>query len=291
MKKSIFYPIIIFLIIFCISCNDPGKGTPDHTIQYTSIAGVDNNLLSLDIYNDGISGTAPVVIWIHGGGWAIGDKANAMEFKEQLMLNQNYVLVSINYRLSNGSNGIIHPIHVQDIAKAIAWTYNNIHNYGGDSSKIVVMGHSAGAHLAALVCTDETYLQAEGLDLGIIDGCGSFDTEAYNIVYSMNNGNSENDIYINAFTNNPVVWADASPTNHINVGKNIPEEFLLVRRGGTVREYICNEFADSLTSIGSHVVVIDGTSLSHEQVNDHIGAPNDNIMTTPVINFLQASFH
>jgi len=284
--------VLILLPLLSYSCNpNPGKGTPDYTIEYNSIAGVDANLLSLDIYNDGISPNAPVVIWIHGGGWAIGDKANGMEFKEQLMKENNYVLVSINYQLSNGSNGVIHPTHVQDVAKAIAWVYNNIGNYGGDSTKMVVMGHSAGAHLAALVCTDESYLQAEGLDLGIIDGCGSFDTEAYNIHYSMINGNEDNSLYVNAFTNNSTIWANASPINHIQVGKNIPAEFLLVKRGGSARQFICTQFADSLTTIGVNTMVIDGASLNHEQVNDYIGAPNDHVMTAPIISFLQASFN
>lgn len=292
MKRSFVSWMGIIFMLFLFSCHpDPGKGTPDYTIQYANIPGVDGNLLSLDIYNEGIPANAPVVIWIHGGGWTTGDKSFGMEFKEQLMKEQNYVLVSINYRLSNGTNGIIHPTHVQDVAKAIAWVYHNIGDYGGDSTKMAVMGHSAGAHLAALVCTDETYLQAEGLDLDIIDGCGSFDVEAYNINYSMNNGNQENELYINAFTNNTAVWENASPVNHIDPGKNIPSEFLLVKRGTEVRRYICDQMRDSLISIGVHTVVIDGSSLNHEQVNDYIGAPGDQVMTSPVISFLQASFN
>lgn len=290
MKKNPIY--ILILLVVLGSCGpDPGKGTPDYTIQYDNIAGVDANLLSLDIYNEGITGPAPVVIWVHGGGWAIGDKAFGTEYKESLCKTNNYILVSINYRLTSSGNGVQHPIHVQDVAKAIAWVYNNISNYGGDSTKLVVMGHSAGAHLAALVSTDETYLQNEGLDLNILSGCGSFDTQAYNIPYSMANGNEDNSIYTNAFTSNSSVWANASPVYHVAPGKNIPPYFLLAKRGGAASQYICNEMKDSLISIGVNVNVIDASSLTHEEVNDHIGAPNEHLMTDAVVSFLQASFN
>jgi acetyl esterase/lipase len=51
------------------------------------------------------------------------------------------------------------------VAKAIAWVKRNIQTYGGDPGSLVVMGHSAGAQMAALVCTDERFLKAEGLAL------------------------------------------------------------------------------------------------------------------------------
>jgi len=282
----------LFIAIFFASCApDPGKGTADYTIAYDTIGGVDPNLLSLDIYTDGVTGPAPVVIWVHGGGWQIGDKSNAMEFKETLCKENGYLLVSLNYRLSTSVSGVMHPNHVQDVAHGIAWVYNNIVQYGGDSTKIAVMGHSAGAHLAALVCTDETYLQTYGLDLSIIQGCGSFDTEGYNIPYAMTNSTDENGIYTNAFGTNPSDWVNASPTLHVSAGKNIPGYFLFARRGSAVRQQIMYEFSDSLSSIGIATTIIDATSLSHEQVNDHIGAPNENIMTTPVLTFLQSVFN
>jgi len=273
------------------SCNNPSKGSPDFTIEYSSIPGVDPNLLSLDIYNEGITGPAPVVIWVHGGGWAIGDKSNGMEFKEELCKQNNYVLVSVNYRLTSAGNGVQHPVHVQDVAKAVAWTYENISQYSGDSSKIVIMGHSSGAHLAALLCTDETYLEAEGYDLGIIDGCGSFDTEAYDIPTSMANGNEDNSIYLNAFTGDSNIWLQASPLSHIAPGKNIPSYFLLARRGNTNRQQICNNFGSSLSAALVNVNIIDATSINHEQVNDFIGAPDDPIMTPYVVDFLQVAFN
>jgi arylformamidase len=290
MKNPVISFLVLFILLFTSCAPSPDKGTPDYTIQYTSIPGVNANLLSLDIYNEGVTGPAPVVIWIHGGGWQTGDKTNAMEFKESLCKEQGYLLVSINYRLSAPGNGIIHPTHVQDVARAVAWVYNNIGNYGGDSTKIAVLGHSAGAHLAALVCTDETYLQNEGLDLNILSGCGSFDTQAYDVPSVMAGGGSELDLYTNAFGTNPTNWSNASPTFHVSPGKNIPP-FLLARRGDSARQQICNTFADSLLASGITATVIDASSLTHEEVNDHIGAPDETIMTPSVLSFLQTIFN
>lgn len=291
MKRIPFITIASLILLFAACAHNPGKGTPDYTITYDTIGGVDPNLLSLDIYNNGITGPAPVVIWVHGGGWQIGDKANGMEFKETLCKENGYILVSLNYRLTASGNGIMHPNHVQDVANGIAWVYNNIGQYGGDSTKIAVIGHSSGAHLTALVCTDETYLQTYGLDLSIIQGCASFDTEAFDIPYSMGNGNDENEIYLNAFGSDPLDWANASPSFHVSPGKNIPGEFLFARRGDNIRQQICYAFSDSLNNIGVTTTVIDATSLSHEEVNDRIGSPNDNVMTARVLAFLQSVFN
>ena len=68
-----------------------------------------------------------------------------------------------------------------DIAKAIRWVHDHAQEYGGDPNSIFVMGHSAGAHLAALVCTDDRYLKAESLSLSIIKGCVPVDVSVYDI--------------------------------------------------------------------------------------------------------------
>lgn len=286
MKKILFIGV---LLVSIVACDKPKKGDPDYTIQYDTIAGVDPNLLSLDLYTEGITASAPVVIWVHGGGWAIGDKQNQLEYKINLCKEQNYLLVSVNYRLT-GTNGVMHPDHVTDVGTAVAWVYNHIGEYGGDSSKIVVMGHSAGAHLAALVCTDPQYLASHGLSLGIIDGCGSFDTEAYDLSASLGDPEADPTLYTNAFGTNASLWPLASPANYVTSGTGIPNRWIFARRGGSQREAILNSFVSQLTGIGSSCTVIDATSLTHEEVNTHIGMEGDVIMTPYVLTFLQQSF-
>ena len=69
----------------------------------------------------------------------------------------------------------------RDVAKSIRWVHDHIAEYGGDPKRLFVMGHSAGAQLAALICTDDRYLKAEGLSLAIIKGCVPVDGDTYDV--------------------------------------------------------------------------------------------------------------
>ena len=122
------------------------------TVEYKQLSGVEENLLSLDIYYTSETNVKkPVVIYVHGGAWSIGDKASQLDNKIALFESLNYVLVSINYRLSpfpyelTNPDRVMFPVHNNDVADAIKWVYDNIDTYGGNSNKIALLGHSAGA--------------------------------------------------------------------------------------------------------------------------------------------------
>ncbi len=89
----------------------------------------------------------PVVFFIHGGGWNCEDKSNT-RFYALDWINMGYTVVSINYRLAPHSQ---HPCQIEDCALALKWVIDNIRRYGGNPNKIVGIGHSAGAHLLALL--------------------------------------------------------------------------------------------------------------------------------------------
>src|SRR4051812_15979676 len=120
----------------------------------------------LDVYSPKDAKNLPVVFWIHGGGWQAGDKTS-VQLKPQVFVDKGFVFVSTNYRLLPSVDmGTI----IRDVAKSIHWVHDHIAEYGGDPKRLFVMGHSAGAQLAALVCTDDRYLKAEKLSLAIIKG-------------------------------------------------------------------------------------------------------------------------
>src|SRR5205823_5671892 len=103
------------------------------------------------------------VFFVHGGAWRNGDKSGILGVYSALgrfLVRHGLGAVIINYRLSPA---VRHPAHVQDVAKAFAWTHKNIARYGGRPDQIFLCGHSAGGHLVALLATDPTYLKAEGL--------------------------------------------------------------------------------------------------------------------------------
>src|SRR5215208_2901531 len=113
----------------------------------------------LDVYSPPNAKNLPVVFWIHGGGWQAGDKTG-VQIKPKVFVEKGFVFVSTNYRLlPNVDMATI----VRDVAKSIRWVHDHIAEHGGDPKRLLVMGHSAGAQLAAILCTDHRYIKAEGL--------------------------------------------------------------------------------------------------------------------------------
>ncbi len=90
---------------------------------------------------------APVLIQIHGGGWTIGNKEQQGLLLMNRMAQQGWVCVSANYRLAPKHR---FPTQIVDVKRAIAWVHENIADYGGDPSYVVITGGSAGGHLASL---------------------------------------------------------------------------------------------------------------------------------------------
>src|SRR6202453_2301966 len=136
-----------------------------------------NERQMLDVYAPENAKNLPVIFWIHGGGWQAGDKTKA-QAKPKAFTDRGFVFVATNYRfLPTVDMGTI----VRDIAKSIHWVHGHIAEYGGDPKRLLIMGHSAGAQLAALICTDDRYLKAEGLSLAITKGCVPVDGDTYDV--------------------------------------------------------------------------------------------------------------
>ena len=120
----------------------------------------------LDIYTPANAKNFPLVFWIHGGGWQTGDKANVQE-KPAWFMQKGFVFVSINHRLLPE---VDMDTLVRDVAKAFGWMHKNIAEHGGDPKRVLVGGHSSGAQLATLICTDDRYLKAEGVSFDSLIG-------------------------------------------------------------------------------------------------------------------------
>ena len=131
----------------------------------------------LDVYAPDGAKNLPVVFWIHGGGWQAGNKS-MVGVKPAAFMPAGFVFVSINYRLlPTVDMGAL----TSDVATALGWVHKNIGTYGGDPARLLVMGHSAGGQLAALMCTDDKYAKAEGLSLTMIKGCVPVDADTFDI--------------------------------------------------------------------------------------------------------------
>ncbi len=110
----------------------------------------------LDVYYPENRSNFPTVVWFHGGGITGGNKSIPEKLKEK-----GIAVVAVNYRLSPK---VECPIYIEDAAAAVAWTFKNIENFGGDRDKIVVSGHSAGGYLTSMVGLDKSYLAKYNID-------------------------------------------------------------------------------------------------------------------------------
>lgn len=262
------------------------------TVAYKALSGIDPNLLSLDIYHFGqVTPNSPVVIYVHGGAWAIGDKANALDNKKNLFTSLGYLLISVNYRLSpnpvsTDPNRVMFPTHNNDVADAVKWVYDNIATYGGNKNKMAIMGHSAGAHLVSLTGTSNQFLPARGISLNTIKGVASIDSEGYDVAFQCNDNNS---YYLNAFGDTNTNWVQASPLNQLFSGTAYPR-FFIAKRGAAQRIVISDNFITKLQSVGATVSQVTGSQYDHEGINDAIGSPGETAITDPLKTFLAQCF-
>ena len=242
-------------------------------IRYATAEGVDPKRLSLDVYTPEKppNGAAkrPVMIFVHGGGWRLGDKS-AVNAKPAYFIGGGYVFVSVNYRFVPAGR---HPVNVQDVARAIAWVHGNIARYGGDPDAICIMGHSAGAHLVALVATDERHLKAAGKDLSVVKGVIPLDTRVFDVGKIVKT--SIIGVYRNAFGDDPKLWEDASPIRYVAPGKGIPP-FLIVYAGpAPSRKEAATEMAGALRKAGIRAEVHHAAGKNHMTLNREFGLPDD----------------
>ena len=288
--------VISLTILGCdkedITTQDPVKNLST-SVEYEQLTGVDPNLLSLDIYyNSLIALKKPVVIYVHGGGWIIGDKSNQVENKIDLFQSLDYIFVSINYRLSpfpyelNNPDRVMYPIHNVDVANAIKWVFDNISQYGGNSNKIALLGHSAGAHLVCLTGTNQTFLNNVGLNLTNIKGVAVIDTEVYDVLSKVQDNDTSR---INAFGTDSSLNIQASPIFNIIDGVDYPK-FFIAKRGNANRILAANNFISALEQNGVSVSQIDGSIYNHSGINSAIGEPGETLITNPLKQFFEECF-
>jgi len=261
-------------------------------LQYRTVDGVDPNLLSLDLYEPVRAagcGPAPLVVWVHGGGWAIGDKRNQLADKVALFAAEGWVFASVNYRLTPSEPttdpaAVRYPIHNQDVAAAVAWLRERAATWNADADRLLIFGHSAGAGIVSQLATNERFLAEHSLGLDALRCAALLDTEAYDVRGQCEAGT---EIYLNAFGSDPAVWDEASALNHVAPDKGICP-MLVVTRGTAAREALSARFVDALTAAGIPATLINADPLDHAGVNDAVGAPGDTIVTPPLMAFLRA---
>ena len=271
----------------------------------------DNPQQTLDVYAPTDGRRLPVVVWIHGGGWHRGDKTD-VDRKPQAFVARGFVFVSINYRLFPSAT--IKQI-AEDVAKAIRWTHDHAQDYKGDSNRIIVMGHSAGAQLAALVCTDDRYLKAEGLSLSAIKACVPVDGDSYDVPlqiqtveegpaasYTLTFGDPKMLEQLPTMTlvakgkraasyrvkfGDEAMQKELSAVTHIATGKNIPPFLILHVADHPETKAQSERLVQVLQAAGVSAKAYPADGKNHTTINADLGLPNDRA-TQEMFTFLDA---
>jgi acetyl esterase/lipase len=234
----------------------------------------------VDIYAPEGARNLPVAFWIHGGGWQTGDRTN-VQVKPQAFVDKGFVFVSTGYRLlTNVEMGTI----FRDIAKSVAWVHEHIAEHGGDPNRIFVMGHSAGAQLAALICIDDRYLKAEGLSLAIIKGCVPVDGDTYDVPAIIETVETRQRVHglpmpkfghRVKFGNDPAKHRDYSAVTHVAKGKGIPPFLILHVADHPDVSAQAERLEAVLTDAGIPTRRFAARETNHSKLNENLGLPDD----------------
>jgi acetyl esterase/lipase len=237
----------------------------------------------LDVYAPTRGENHPVVVWIHGGGWRRGDKGE-VHYKPEAFTEKGFVLVSINYRFV--PNVTVAQI-AGDVAKAIRWTHDHAKEYGGDPKTLIVMGHSAGAQLAALVCTDDRYLKAEKLPLAIVKACVPVDGDTYDVPMQIKTVEEKRAKSYRMTFGDETSQKNLSAVNHVAKGKSIPPFLILHVADHPETTAQSQRLVKALQAAGISARAFGAEGKNHSTLNNDLGMAGDR-PTREMFEFLNA---
>lgn len=234
----------------------------------------------LDIYAPEKAKNLPVVFWIHGGGWQAGDKSD-VETKPKWFVEHGFVFVSTNYRLlpEVGMGTLI-----RDCAKSFGWVQKHIAEHGGDPKRVLVGGHSAGAQLAAILCTDDRYLKEVGADFSSLIGCVPVDGDTYDIPAIIETAETRQRAHgfpmpkfghRLKFGNDPALHKDFSAVTHVARGKGIPPFLILYVAHHPDNTAQAQRFGAVLKEAEVPVTLFGGKDTHHVKLNNDLGLASD----------------
>lgn len=260
--------------------------TPQAPVMELDIAYGDHERQKLDIYAPENASGSPVIVYIHGGAWKIGNK-RMVDDKPEFFTSQNWIFVSANYRLLPDGK---HPANVQDVASALAWVHDHIEKYGGRADRIILCGFSAGAHLAALAALDPSYLNNHGKSLSVIRAVVLLDNPVADVTVELKG--QSHDRMIQAFGDAPETHINASPVSHV-FSKGIAQPFIMAFSGGmpehspmTDKDFRLQAdlLATALEKAGVKAGLFPHEDLNHTELNRNFGSKSDQAnVTAPIM--------
>ena len=219
-----------------------------------------------DVYLPTHASDAPVIFMVHGGGWRRGDKAasGVIQNKIDRWPPRDFIVISANYPMLPGTR----PLQqAQQVARALAVAQQDAASWGGDPDRFMLLGHSAGARLVALLTAEPALAKAQGARPWL--GTTSLDSASLDVVQIMQGRHLQ--LYDEAFGAQASGWLAASPYQQMS-GRIVP--FLVVcssRRRDSCPQ--AHAFVRKAASFGSRASVLE-EDLSHGEINAQLGRPS-----------------
>jgi len=170
----------------------------------------------------------PVALFVHGGVWAMGGREEFANVGEALAA-RGILTAVMSYRLAPAAK---HPAQIEDVASAVAWLMGHVAVHGGDPQRIVLTGHSAGAHLVALLALDDRWLRRHPKTreaiAGVVALSGIYDLE----MPFGDPGQDTGKAYVQrVFGPRGPAWREASPVRHLAPPRpNLPLLLVMAER-------------------------------------------------------------
>lgn len=267
---------LLIALLFAATAN---AQTIKKDIPYT---GEKDEKRTLDVYAPANAKNLPVCFWIHGGGWQVGDKSE-VKLKPQFFMDHGFVFVSVNYRLLPAVEmGTL----IRDVAQSFKWMEDHVAEYGGDPKRVLVGGHSAGAQLAAIICTDERYLKEQGASFDVLKGCFPVDGDTYDVPAIIETAETRWRVHhIDPpkplgthrwkFGNDPAKHKDFSAVYHVAKEKGIPPFLILHITANPDTTAQAARLGAVLKEAGVPARVFGAKGETHDQINDNLGVADD----------------
>lgn len=243
-----------------------GASPHQHVEVVHDVAYGDDRAQRMDVYVPRAAAGAPVVLMVHGGAWRTGDKkARAVvENKVARWVPLGFVFISINYRMLPRAD----PMRqAEDVARALATAQAKAASWGGDATRFILVGHSAGAHLVGLLAAAPS--RAFGLGAKPWLGTICLDSAALDVEQIMQRRHLR--FYDNAFGRDPAFWRSVSPFHALSKDATP----ILAVCSTTRRDRPCSQahaFAARAAPLGVRALVSE-QRLSHGLINEDLGTP------------------
>lgn len=225
-----------------------------------------------------------MLVFVHGGSWRRGDKdgyGGAYGAMGRSLAAEGVAVAVINYRLTPE---VRHPEHARDVARAVSWVYGNASRYGWNAGKIVLVGHSAGAHLSSLAALDGTYLDEHGLTPAVIGGVvavsGIYDLTRLGVTGQL--------LFQDVFGTRNDELQSASPALRVP-GKPAPFLLLYAERDFPTADYQTRRLETALDKSGGTVRSVEIPDRNHVNIIAGLGRKGDPVREE-VLRFLQELF-